>query len=193
VWFISPVEVTLIPNDSLSGVNTVFYKYEYPWIEYTQPFIISGITGTIFLQLTIIDNAGNDHYETRYINIEEPPSKPKITGKTRGVPGTEYEYSFLSYDIFRGDDIFYYIDWGDGNIEEWLGPYASGTEITLKHTWQSQNTFELKAKAKDIYGAESDWSIIYVTTPKNKMLQIFSNFLGNYPLINKILTSLFSF
>lgn len=192
-WFITPVEVTIIPNDSLSGVDTVFYKYEYSWLEYTQPFIISGIGGSILLQLTIADNAGNDHYETQYINIENPPSKPKITGQTRGVPGREYEYSFLSYDYFRGDDIFYYIDWGDGNVEEWLGPYASGTEISLKHTWQSQNTYVLKAKAKDVYGAESDWSIIYVTLPRNRMLEIFSNFLDNYPLLYKILSSFFSF
>jgi hypothetical protein len=49
-------------------------------------------------------------------------------------------------------------DWGDGNITEWLGPYASGQTIFASHLWAAPGVFEIKAKLKDTYGAESNWS-----------------------------------
>jgi hypothetical protein len=107
------------------------------------------------------------------------------------VSGKEYEYSFYSYDGFRGDDIFFYIVWGDGDVEEWLGPYVSGTEITLKHTWPSQNTYELKAKAKDIYGAESEWAKLQITMPKTKIynpiIQLLIKMLERFFFFEKII------
>jgi hypothetical protein len=56
------------------------------------------------------------------------------------------------------DAIYYLIDWGDGSTTDWLGPYPSGKEITLVHTWAEPGTYTIKAKAKDIYDAASNWS-----------------------------------
>ena len=72
---------------------------------------------------------------------------------------------------------------GDETFEDWIGPYESGETINLDHTWDEQGTYTLRAKAKDIYDSESDWSILEVKMPVNKF---FSNsiFLN---LINQII------
>lgn len=70
-------------------------------------------------------------------------------------------YSFYSEDI-EGDDIYYWIDWGDGEIEEWIGPYDSGEEIELKHLWKDYGTYNISVKAKDFSNMESEWSYFQV-------------------------------
>jgi len=98
-----------------------------------------------------------------YLN---PPTAPSITGQTNGKAKIEYEYTFNAVDP-DGQDVYYYIDWGDTNKEEWIGPYSSGENVNVKHTWSNQGTYTIKAKAKDTHGAESDWGTLSVTMPKN--------------------------
>jgi hypothetical protein len=65
------------------------------------------------------------------------------------------------------DDIFYYIDWGDGNESGWLGPYSFGQIINTTYKWLTPGKYEIRIKAKDILGAESNWSVpftIYITS-----------------------------
>ena len=56
------------------------------------------------------------------------------------------------------------MDWGDGTTSEWNGPHQSGQPITMSHTWSSPGAFDIKGKAKDIYGEESEWSNILLVT-----------------------------
>ena len=49
-------------------------------------------------------------------------------------------------------------DWGDETYSEWLGPYNSGEEVETNNSWNTIGEYEVKAKAKDTFGAESDWS-----------------------------------
>jgi len=66
--------------------------------------------------------------------------------------------------------VFYLWDWGDETVSEWLGPYQSGVEISTTQSWQKTGTYEIRVKAKDIYGEESDWSEpLIVSMPKNQM------------------------
>lgn len=87
----------------------------------------------------------------------QPPNSPEIIGPKCGDPDIEYEYTFESDDS-DNDDIFYYIDWGDGKNTGWLGPYNSGEEITLSHSWSLEGEYELKVKAKDDIAGEGQWS-----------------------------------
>jgi len=57
-----------------------------------------------------------------YLKVKNPPTKPKLEGTSNGYSGITYNYTFSSNDIDR-DDLFYYVDFGDGNILEWIGPY----------------------------------------------------------------------
>ncbi|HIG99719.1 MAG TPA: hypothetical protein HA258_03960, partial [Thermoplasmata archaeon] len=97
-------------------------------------------------------------------NENEPPETPSITGPAQGTIGFSYGYNFTTVDP-DNDDVYYYIDWGDGTYSEWIGPYPSGMEITRVHTYSEQGTYSLRAKAKDIFDAESDWGTISVIMP----------------------------
>jgi len=97
----------------------------------------------------------------------EVPNPPDISGPMSGKVGRPYEYTFVSTDPQK-DDVYYYVDWGDGVTTEWLGPYGSGREITLTHTWTTQGNYTIKAKAKDVNGYESDWATLEVSMPKDK-------------------------
>jgi len=38
------------------------------------------------------------------------------------------------------------------------GPYASGESVTASHTWTAAGRYDIRVKARDSFGAESDWS-----------------------------------
>ena len=119
----------------------------------------------------------SDPYLVRIGN--QVPDAPAITGEINGEFGVEYEYTFNSTDP-DGDSVMYLIDWGDNNTD-WTEYCSSGEGTTLKHTWDEQGDFTIKAKAKDVMGEESDWAYLEVTMPKNKAF----NF--NFPLISWLL------
>lgn len=114
--------------------------------------------------LTVTDNDGATDNDITIAYINGPPSSPMIDGKTNGEAGTEYEYIFVSSDM-ENDPLFYFIDWGDGNTEEWIGPYYDGEWAKKNHTWNKSGKYEIKAKAKDIWDAESGWSTLEVKIP----------------------------
>jgi glutaredoxin len=97
------------------------------------------------------------------------PSPPEIQGPLSGKPNTQYLYRFSSIDP-DGDAVFFYIDWGDGTVEEWVGPYASGFVANIQHTWYEKGEYEIKAKAKDSKGAESEWATLQIEMPVKRDL-----------------------
>jgi parallel beta-helix repeat protein len=114
-----------------------------------------------------------------------PPFKPVIIGPTFGEAGKEYEYIFFSIDL-DNDDVYYYIKWGDQTVEEWIGPYASGVEVTIPHTWKEKGTYIISVKAKDTHDAESDWGTLQIWMPKNTHL--LKKILEHFPIIERIIT-----
>jgi len=92
---------------------------------------------------------------------------PTISGPVRPKEGIEYEYAFETTDP-NGDTVYYYIEWGGySNVGEWIGPYSSGEQIILTHTW-NKGTYTIKAKAKDVYDQESEWGYLEVSIPVNQ-------------------------
>lgn len=57
-----------------------------------------------------------------------------------------------------GDSVSYRLNWGDGDTSNWGGHVASGTADSASHKWSDQAVFQIQAQARDIHGAESDWS-----------------------------------
>ena len=55
-----------------------------------------------------------------------------------------------------GDDIYYKILLGAGEKEDWIGPYASGEEVTVGHIWLLSGKYTIEAKARDDFGDKSD-------------------------------------
>lgn len=98
------------------------------------------------------------------ISGNNPPNPPEIRGPSKGKTGTTYTYYFSTTDPEK-NNVYYYIDWNDGNTTSWYGPYTSGTEKSLTHTWSSDGTYTIKIKAKDTFSKESDWTTLTVTMP----------------------------
>jgi nitroreductase len=129
-----------------------------------------------------------------FTSPNNPPEAPNIDGQVNGSAGTSYNYSFNSVDP-DGDDVYYYIKWGDGHTKIWDGPHASGVDIDIAHTYTNQGTFIIEAKAKDSNGAESNWSSMEVTMPKNKpfiynflfLSRLFERFPNLFPTLRQLL------
>ena len=85
------------------------------------------------------------------IGSEFPPSKPSITGPKLVYTGKVNRYKLFSTDL-DGDDLFYYIEWGDGTYEDWIGPYPEGQIITVEHVYSVRNKpLIIRARARDEY------------------------------------------
>jgi hypothetical protein len=56
------------------------------------------------------------------------------------------------------EDIYLYIDWGNGETEGWIGPFESGEEVKRNKKWDSQGLFYVRARIKDDSGSVSPWS-----------------------------------
>jgi len=102
------------------------------------------------------------------IESNTPPEKPEIDGASRGKPNKLYEYTLVTTDP-DNFDIYYYVDWNDGSNTGWLGPYASGEEISIVHEWLIKDTFNIAAKAKDTLDLESETSRFEVKIPRNRL------------------------
>ena len=120
-----------------------------------------------------------------------PPGAPIIDGPTKGKPGVEYNFTFNAVDPDADYIAEYSIRWGDGTEEIIEGPFASGSSANASHTWTSQKTFTIKVTAKDIYGAESNWTYydIKIEIPRNRATYppVFTWFLERFPLLERLL------
>ncbi|MFX0126136.1 MAG: C1 family peptidase [Candidatus Hodarchaeota archaeon] len=118
------------------------------------------------------------------------PTAPAINGPTSGAPGEEYEFKFTSMDPDGDDDIYYYIEWGDGLLEEWIGPYESGESVEIKHIWENKSNYNIRVKAKDIMGRESNWATLKLTMPRNRIAtynSLFLRLLEQFPILQILL------
>ncbi|MBU0496433.1 MAG: hypothetical protein KKC68_06465 [Candidatus Thermoplasmatota archaeon] len=88
---------------------------------------------------------------------EYVPHPPIITGPTTGEPNELLNYSIVTTDPI-GLDVFYTINWGDDTSTEWLGPFPSGMEIMVGHTWEAPGNYQIQAKAKNLDNAIGGWS-----------------------------------
>jgi hypothetical protein len=97
-----------------------------------------------------------------------PPEIPMIMGPTNGSVGISYDYLVSSWDP-DSDDVSYWVEWGDGTHDGWLGPCPSGEHLIVNHSWSERGSYAIIAKAKDVNGAESNYSaplVMNVTGPQ---------------------------
>jgi hypothetical protein len=102
-----------------------------------------------------------ERYPSNYsglANLVQQPEKPeKPTGALNGEIRTEYTYSSSTSDP-QDDQLYYIFDWGDSTDSGWIGPYESGENANTSHSWAKKGNYNIKVKAKDIEGHQSDWS-----------------------------------
>lgn len=196
--------VTVTDNDELSGVYVEYWYDEGVHFNESMTDIHNGIWEyTIIINLTsnalhyVISavDLSNNWADTNIIHVpigpNNAPDNPNINGPPSGTAGTELEYTFVSIDPDDDDIAQYIINWGDGIEETIIGPFKSGIPQSKSHTWTSQGTYTIKAKAKDIFGFESDWGELVVTMPRSKTIStlytLLYNFLQSHPNMFPIL------
>jgi hypothetical protein len=122
------------------------------------------------------------------LSDNQAPEKPETPeGTVSGETGVEYTYNTSSSDP-EGDKLYYWFDWGDDTNSGWLGPYNSGDIVSSSHVWNTRGNYDIKVKAKDIDGAQSQWSdSLVISMPKSNSIltQIYQNF-EEKPLITLV-------
>lgn len=118
--------------------------------------------GTVYIGSTGI-YYGSSLHAFGATESNSPPNPPGVEGTANGKAGTEYTYRFPTSDP-DNNPVQVYVDWGDGT-SEWSYITASGQKIQLLHTWNEQGTYLIQVKARDTFGAESNWTTLQVTMP----------------------------
>ena len=118
----------------------------------------------------------------------QPPNKPGINGPISGRINQECSYITSTTDS-NEDQLNYWFDWDDGTDSGWFGPYNSGATCNVTHIWTVQGKYEIRVKARDILGAESEWSDpLPITMPKTYCIYGFIDwFIYRFPFLNLIL------
>ena len=141
-----------------------------------------------------IKNGQSDWSDPHYITIlkNTEPEKPTISGPKIARAGKELEFKFSATDS-DGHDVYFHIYWGDGEIEYWLGPYASGEEATFSHTFNESGSFNIIGKAKDEFDKEGQQTQYKIYILKNKavtsspLLQILEKLMARFPILEHLL------
>jgi uncharacterized protein YxeA len=125
--------------------------------------------------------------DLKYATVNQPPGAPTITGPTSGKVGKEIEFTFNAVDP-DGDNVKYHIDWDDGDSDE-TGLYPSGEDVKVKHTWDSDGTYTIRAYAEDEFGLVGPEGTLTVTMPRNRATSnvLFYRLLEQFPLLQKLL------
>jgi outer membrane protein assembly factor BamB len=190
------------PVTFTGSVNAGHPPYSYYWdfgdtetSDEQNPTHIYEIAGNHTVTFTVTDDNESVAVDTTWALIREsndPPEIPSIEGETEGHYDEIYEYTFNTTDV-DGDDIMYYVEWGDGINSGWSELVSSGQEIILSHIWRDKDTFTIRAKAKDYFGLESDWAYLEVTMPVNQPPQfpiiswLMERFPNMFPIIRIVL------
>jgi hypothetical protein len=116
------------------------------------------------------------------------PSEPNIDGPLNGKAGKEYEYTLKSTSPLD-NDVYYYIDWGDGYWTDWIGPYSSGETVNAVHTWKKDGNYTIRVRAKDTDNLHGPWNEFEISIPRNKIAtnNLLQMFLERFPILEKIL------
>ena len=119
----------------------------------------------------------------------DPPLKPDSPiGPPNGKIKKLYTYSANSTDP-DGHRVRYKFDWDDGSTS-FSNIVESGEIGSASHSWRRVGDFQIRVKAVDEWGEESEWSDpLPIHMPRNR-INIFNkiiNFLENYPIIYRLL------
>ena len=87
---------------------------------------------------------------------------------------------FLSVIDPEHEGVYCYFDWGDGSNTGWLEEEVR----SANHVWTEKGTYSVRAKAKDIYDAETSWYYLEVNVVKKKSKTFLFNLFEDYPIVS---------
>jgi hypothetical protein len=154
-------------------------------------------SGGVIVQCT--DGGLNGYHVQTLVTVNDvAPTTPTLNGPSKGKPGIAYTYTILSTDV-ENDMVFYFIDWGDNTSTGWQGAYYPGMTLAFNHTFAAKGIYTIKAMARDVYGAESDWGTLQVNMPLSSVydhhpiLSSLERFLHKHPSAFPILRLILGF
>ena len=122
----------------------------------------------------------------------QAPNEPRISGPRFFVKANvECQYKFKLVDK-NSDQMYLYVNFGNENVSDWVGPYNSGETVIINHTWQiPDNRYSIYAKTKDQF-EESEWSVVEVNTPRDIHQYYFlEKLLERFPILKFLLKNIF--
>jgi len=115
-----------------------------------------------------------------------PPDTPTIDGPTSGKVGVTYDFTIVTNDPDY-QDIYYNIFWGNAGEGD-IGPFPSGEEQVVQHTWTTKGKFTVKVKARDTKGEWSEYAELEIMIGRSRSVdfnlfqQIFQRFPNLFPI-----------
>jgi len=154
-----------------------------------------GADGTIYIGSWFECGESDGYLHAINTTFYHRPSIPIVTGPDECSKRVEYNFSARCFHV-DGYNVSFFFDWGDGSNSGWTNFVPPGVSINASHTWKTVSDykiFNIKVKAKDVYGAESDWTTFKVTVPKTKAINInlfLQRFFQRFPFFEKILNQI---
>lgn len=135
-------------------------------------FVQNPEPGAWTIQVSADELIQDGHVETPELDVDyalvvspvlSGPAQPQITGPSQGDVGSCLDFTFVTTDP-ENQQVYYWVEWGDGTHDEWVGPCASGVPVSISHTWSNQGNYSITAKAKNTLGTQSGWSTPFPVT-----------------------------
>lgn len=152
-------DVTEHVNNWYSGVhaNYGFVMVQTDFVPHSSEFVSKEHSNSDFRPMLDI---------TYSEGVNDPPNIENILTTNKpysGLPSDEGQVNErLKYNIIISDpernNVYYFVDWGDGTVSGWTGPYNPGEEIEISHQWKSGGANEIKVKAIDDPNEDEDLS-----------------------------------
>ena len=167
-------------DDSTSSEQNPTHSYSAPG-EYT-------------ITLTVTDDNDDSFFDFSKVFIQEtnqPPNTPLIDGPTQ-INKDEYFWCNITLSDPDNSDIEAYYE-AFGMETGLVGPYCPlGAQVDFIH-WnlseEGEHTF--RVKARDPYGAESDWAELVITVSKGKIINNFNpwifRLIQQFPILESLL------
>ncbi len=116
----------------------------------------------LFFSVSVIPSTGTLMMEN------ETLTELIIEGPTHGKVGVSYTYRFYLTDS-EGCQLWLYVDWDDGDVTEWLGPYDAEEGAYLSHAWDECGIYTIRAGAKGCNGSDYSAKLEVTITPGNTL------------------------
>jgi len=122
-----------------------------------------------FVSISANDGGGLRYFNV-YFNVNNAPYTPSIpSGPTSGFIDMEYGYYTSTTDP-DGGWLSYRLDFGN-KISDWTAYTGPGIGNSVNNIWSVPGTYQVKAQAKDILGATSEWSsplLVTISSTENQ-------------------------
>ncbi|MCX6665601.1 MAG: PQQ-binding-like beta-propeller repeat protein [Euryarchaeota archaeon] len=172
-WSASPAvadgKVYVLSYDGMFCLNatgsggTTNLIWSYPGAGYSSSAVV--VDGKVYGLL------GYTMYCFRDDTSDLPPNTPgKPEGSINGIINIENTFTTSTTDP-ENNQVWYQWQFG-AYTTTWIGPYNSGEQVQQIFAFSTAGTYDVKVKAKDSFGAESDWSPVLTVTITSQSSQL---------------------